>query len=82
MPVSTLGDNRLLAFYCTHSDESYEPSDGVYSNDKRGSIYEVAQALADELEEDGVPRRLYRMRCIIRMMRAHTAAVGKPLFNC
>lgn len=53
MPVSALGDNRLLAFYCTHSDESYEPSDGVYSNDKRGSIYEVAQALADELEEDG-----------------------------
>ena len=53
LPVSALGSRRLLALYCTHSDESYEPSDGVYSNDKRGSIYEVAHALADALEEQG-----------------------------
>ena len=26
MPVSALGDRRLLALYCTHSDESYSPS--------------------------------------------------------
>ncbi|MGN0762541.1 MAG: hypothetical protein ACI4MK_04095, partial [Aristaeellaceae bacterium] len=36
------GRGRRIALYCTHSDESYEPSDGTYSNDQRGSIYEVA----------------------------------------
>lgn len=53
LPVSALGNRRLLALYCTHSDESYEPSDGVYSNDQRGSIYQVAHALADALKEQG-----------------------------
>ena len=38
MPVSALGDRRLLALYCTHSDESYSPSDGTYSDEERGSI--------------------------------------------
>lgn len=53
LPVSA-GADRVIALYCTHSDESYEPSDGVYSNPERGSIYEVAQTLAEGLEEDGV----------------------------
>lgn len=53
MPVSALGDRRLLALYCTHSDESYSPSDGTYSDEERGSIYEIAHALADALEEKG-----------------------------
>lgn len=52
-PVSALQD-KLIAMYCTHSDESYEPSDGTYSDEKRGSIYEIAHALADELEDGGV----------------------------
>lgn len=52
-PVSALLGERKIAFYCTHSDESYEPSDGYYSSRERGSIYEVAQALADSLAEDG-----------------------------
>ena len=53
LAVSAMGDKRV-ALYCTHSDESYEPSDGTYSNDERGSIYEVAEALAEALREDGV----------------------------
>lgn len=52
LPVSATR-NKLIALYCTHSDESYEPSDGTYSNEKRGSIYEVAKALAEGLEENG-----------------------------
>lgn len=52
MPVSALGE-KLIALYCTHSDESYEPSDGKYSDEERGSIYQVAQALADGLEDRG-----------------------------
>lgn len=52
MPVSAMGE-RLLALYCTHSDESYEPSDGTYSDEERGSIYQVARALADGLEDKG-----------------------------
>ena len=48
------GRGRRIALYCTHSDESYEPSDGTYSNDQRGSIYEVAHALADAMTDDGV----------------------------
>ena len=53
LPVAALRDKRI-ALYCTHSDESYEPSDGTYSDEKRGSIYQVAQTLAEALEEKGV----------------------------
>lgn len=53
LAVSAMGDKRI-AMYCTHSDESYEPSDGTYSSNERGSIYEIAEALAAALEEDGV----------------------------
>lgn len=53
LAVSAIGEKRI-AMYCTHSDESYEPSDGYYSSDQRGSIYEIAAALVSSLEEDGV----------------------------
>lgn len=52
LPVTAL--TRRIALYCTHSDESYEPTDGYYSTDTRGSIYEVAAALAEGLEARGV----------------------------
>ena len=51
LPVTAL--TRRIALYCTHSDESYEPTDGYYSTDMRGSIYEVAHALAESLEARG-----------------------------
>lgn len=53
LPVSALFQRRIN-LYCTHSDESYEPSDGLYSNPERGSIYQVAHALGESLLEDGV----------------------------
>lgn len=54
LPVSAAAAGRSIVMYCTHSDESYEPSDGTYSDAERGSIYEIAGALADALAEDGV----------------------------
>jgi len=54
LPVSALGRDRRIALYCTHSDESYEPSDGKYSDEERGSIYQIARALADSLQENGI----------------------------
>ena len=52
MPVSSVA--KRIALYCTHSDESYEPSDGFYTTTNRGSIYHVGQALADALEAEGI----------------------------
>lgn len=52
VPVSAI--TRRIALYCTHSDESYEPSDGYYSTTERGSIYEIAQTLAQHLSDDGI----------------------------
>lgn len=52
LPVSMI--SRKIALYCTHSDESYEPSDGTYSTTERGSIYQVANALADALADRGI----------------------------
>ena len=52
LPVAAL--KRHIALYCTHSDESYEPTDGYYSTNGRGTIYAVAQALADALEDNAV----------------------------
>ncbi len=54
LPVSALGRDRRIALYCTHSDESYEPSDGKYSDEERGSIYQIARALADSLRDNGI----------------------------
>ena len=52
VPVTMI--SKRIAIYCTHSDESYEPSDGVYTTTERGSIYQVAQTLADALEHRGI----------------------------
>lgn len=54
LEVSALGGDRRIALYCTHSDESYEPSDGKYSDEERGSIYQIAQSLADSLMAKGI----------------------------
>lgn len=45
---------RAVALYCTHSDESYVPTDGDSSLTPRGGIYDVAEALKRQLEEQGV----------------------------
>lgn len=54
LPVSALLGEKRIAFYCTHSDESYEPSDGYYSTTEHGSVYQVARALADSLSSRGI----------------------------
>lgn len=52
LPVAAL--SRRIALYCTHSDESYQPSDGYYTTTDRGSIYQIATALADALTDKGI----------------------------
>ena len=52
LPVSA--PRRAVALYCTHSDESYEPTDGKSSIEKRGGIYDVAESLKASLEKQGV----------------------------
>ena len=51
--VSTWGDKRI-AMYCTHSDESYVPTDGTESKIKNAGIYDVAEELAKNLSAKGV----------------------------
>lgn len=51
-PVSA--KNRVIGLYCTHSDESYQPSDGFYSTQDRGTIYQVAQHLSEAMQEEGI----------------------------
>lgn len=45
---------KLVGIYCTHSDESYENGDGTISIEQGGGIYDVANALAEELNTLGV----------------------------
>jgi len=52
LPVSQA--KHAVALYCTHSDESYEPTDGKSSISRRGGIYDVAEALKKHLEEKGI----------------------------
>lgn len=52
LPVSSL--QKQIAIYCTHSDESYEPSDGYYTTTDKGTIYQVAAALAQGFERKGI----------------------------
>lgn len=47
-------DKRLICMYSTHSDESYTPSDGEYSKWENAGIYDVGNALKDELEAKGI----------------------------
>ena len=46
-------NNAKAAIYCTHSDESYVPTDGTESESENGGIFDVATELTKELEETG-----------------------------
>ena len=50
--VSAAG-KRLIALYCTHSDESYIKGDGTESDEKRGGIYDIAASFSEELKNLG-----------------------------
>ena len=52
LPVSSRV--KTITMYCTHSDESYEPSDGFYTTNQRGTIYQVAAELATALQQKGI----------------------------
>ncbi|TDX52902.1 stage II sporulation protein P [Orenia marismortui] len=45
---------KLIGIYNTHSDESYKPTSGTYSEPGNGDIYNVADMFAKKLEEKGV----------------------------
>lgn len=47
-------NNKLIAMYVTHSDESYVPSDGTQSINGQGGIYDVARQFRDALQEKGI----------------------------
>ena len=49
-----LDDQPRVGIYCTHSDESYKPSQGSESDRGSGAIYRVAYSLASSLVEDGI----------------------------
>ena len=45
---------KLICMYSTHSDESYIPEDGESSKWENAGIYDVGNALKDELENLGI----------------------------
>ncbi len=47
-------NQKLIAMYVTHSDESYVPSDGTQSIEGQGGIYDVARAFRDSLQQKGI----------------------------
>lgn len=52
--ISAQGDTaRPIAIYHTHSDESYQPSDGNFSIRGNGGIYKVGSAMAGKYKELG-----------------------------
>jgi stage II sporulation protein P len=58
-PSATEGSNgrnadKKVAIYCTHSDESYVPSDGKSSDEQYGGIYDVADEFAASLNNIGI----------------------------
>lgn len=47
-------DERVVAIYHTHSDESYVPTDGKASIPRNGGIFKVGKALSEALEKKGI----------------------------
>lgn len=52
--VSAQKKERLVALYCTHSDESYIEGDGKSSDEEFGGIYDVSTELKKQFESMGV----------------------------
>lgn len=47
-------DTGTIGIYHTHSDESYEPTDGTSSIDGRGGVLRVGETMANKLDEKGL----------------------------
>lgn len=54
MPTVHAADIPKVAIYHTHTDESYEPTDGTDSINGKGGIVEVGDAFATALEAHGI----------------------------
>lgn len=52
--AKSLDEQKLIAMYVTHSDESYIPSDGTESIEGQGGIYDVAREFRDALQARGI----------------------------
>ncbi|WP_129723193.1 stage II sporulation protein P [Xylanivirga thermophila] len=48
------GDKGNILLYCTHSDESYVPSDGTPSKKGSGGIFDVAESFKSSLDNHGI----------------------------
>ena len=53
MQIVKKDQSNKVGIYCTHSDESYVPTDGTESKPEDGGIFDVSEALAKALEERG-----------------------------
>ncbi len=53
-PSASGEGKKVVAMYSTHTDESYEPSDGTSSKTKGAGILDVGNALKENLEKLGV----------------------------
>lgn len=53
VPAGAAAQQKRIAIYHTHSDESYNPSDGTSSKEGAGGIYDVGDALANKLKSLG-----------------------------
>ncbi|MEC9488944.1 MAG: stage II sporulation protein P [Halanaerobium sp.] len=52
-PIYAQPEDKKIALYCTHSGESYLPEKAIEDKD-RGEIYDVADNLAEALDEKGI----------------------------
>lgn len=56
LPTDADMSKPIVALYCTHSAETYPPTDGVEKlNGKNGGVYQVAQTLCEHLISLGIP---------------------------
>lgn len=53
IPAAAAAQQKRIALYSTHSDESYNPSDGTSSKEGAGGVYDVGDALASKLQALG-----------------------------
>ncbi|MEN6390420.1 MAG: stage II sporulation protein P [Syntrophomonas sp.] len=53
VPAAAAAQQKRISIYHTHSDESYDRSDGTSSKEGSGGIYDVGDALASKLQSLG-----------------------------
>ena len=58
IPVEAAPKNNRVALYCTHSDESYVPTDGTESIPGKGGIFDVSKTLTEALNNVGCEAKM------------------------